>query len=232
MSAVLQADAVVVGDPPSQPVSLALGRGEILGLLFPEGAPRRPMLRALAGLDSPRSGEVRLAGTRRIVLVSPGSSSAEAFAVPADVVFLDGLADVQDGRAERAAWARLAAERECGTAIVLATGDARQAYRSDRVVLAMRTTTDVTRALLQLSRRMQLLVGEVVRLLDAPKGTANPALAAELRRLARGSGELLAAARALARDKEERLYVEEVSAELASVSLDDRVLDLITPGDD
>jgi hypothetical protein len=58
MIAIVEAIGVVVGDVPATPLSLRVGPGEIVGLLFPPARPRTPVLRALAGLEPPATGEV------------------------------------------------------------------------------------------------------------------------------------------------------------------------------
>lgn len=223
MGAILAADSLVVGDPTSRPVSLTLDRGEILGLLFVEGRPRTSVLRALAGLDAPHGGVVQ--GGPRVVLVSPGTSRAPEFSSQPDVVVLDGLVDVDERRGEHDAWARLAAERERGTAIVVATASVEQAYRSDRVTLAQWNPTDLDRELWRLLRRMRALVADSLELLARPTYAQSRSSVSDLWRLTRAARHLLVEARSLAYSRDEKRHVEEVGAELAGVSLEDDVLE-------
>jgi hypothetical protein len=225
MGAILAADSLVVGDPTSRPVSLTLDRGEILGLLFVEGRPRTSVLRALAGLDAPRGGVVHGTGAPRVVLVSPGTSRAPEFSAQPDVVVLDGLADVDHGRGEHDAWARLAGERERGTAIVVATTSVEQAYRSDRVTLAQWNPIDLDRELWRLLRCIRGLVADSLELFARPAYAPGRSSVSDLWRLTRAARHLLVEARSLASNRDEKRHVEEVGAELAGVSLDDNVLE-------
>jgi len=225
--AILEADALYAGgEPLVGPISMTVGPGEIIGLLFAEGVPREALLRALAGLNPPCKGAVRFTGAPRIYLAFGGASTTVAFDDQPDLVVFDGLVDIESGRAGRDAWARIASERERGTAIVVATASVEQAYRSDRVTLAMWSSDDCTRELLRLSRRMQSLLGDAMDGLG--KASSDPIGSGrirELQRLTRASRHLLGEARSSVRSPNERLRVEEVAAELASVSLDDRILE-------
>jgi hypothetical protein len=191
---------------------LKVHRGEIVALLFAKDAPRTPLLRALAGRDRPRSGVVRFAEALHIALVSPESARAEAFVTRPDVVVLDGLGEVHDNVTERDAWIRLAAERERGTAIVLATTVVEHAYRGDRVTLAMWTAEDFTRELLRLSARMQQLVDEALELLGTPCPSSERwDRVRELERLTRASCDLLHQARFQAKTKQEQKRLSDVA---------------------
>lgn len=233
MTAILEADAVCVGEPPLGPLSLTVDRGEIIGLLFAEGVPRQAFLRALAGVHPPCKGTVRFRGAPRVALVDPGAWGMDALDERADIVVFDGLIDIDNGRTQGDAWTRLAAERERGTAIVVATGCVDQAYRTDRVALAMWRLDDFARELSRLSRRMNSLVEGALEVLAEPATarTRSGGLS-ELQRLTGASRHLLGEARSHVRSSEDRLRLEEIAAELASVSLDDRVFESLLARDD
>jgi hypothetical protein len=61
LTAVLEAlDLVADESASSSPLSLRVGNAEIVGLLFPAGRPRGPILRVLAGFDAPKTGHLRI----------------------------------------------------------------------------------------------------------------------------------------------------------------------------
>jgi ABC-type cobalamin/Fe3+-siderophores transport system ATPase subunit len=226
MPAILEADAVWVGgEPVVGPISLTVGRGEIVGLLFAEGVPHEALLRTLAGLNPPRRGAVRFNGAPRVSLAVGAESTIDAFNDRPDLVVFDGLVDIE-GRAERDAWTRIASERERGTAIVVATVSVEQAYRSDRVALAMWGSVDFTRELRRLALRMHDLITEAMDGLSMTSiDHIRTRRIGELQRLTHASRHLLGEARSCMRSPDDLVRVEEAAAELASVSLDDRVLE-------
>jgi ABC-type multidrug transport system ATPase subunit len=72
-ASVIEARDVVVGQSGLPPFSLDLGPGDIVGVLSPEGASQTSLLRALAGLEDPRSGDVRVrADASRVAFVGQG----------------------------------------------------------------------------------------------------------------------------------------------------------------
>jgi hypothetical protein len=227
MDAVLKAVDLVVGEPPSPSVSLSVRRGEILGLLFPPRRPRMPLLRALTGVEPSRSGSVLHPGKVPHVALVGSRSLSDAFESQPDLLLVDGTFDaaLEPEPEGRAFWARLAAERECGTAIILATESEEQAYRSDRVTLAMWDGLDVTKALEGLSRRMHRLTIEFLRLIERSEVVPTAMVAVILRRLNRAAKDLLAEGRRLIRDSEQVVEMARLASDLAADSVDDSVLE-------
>jgi hypothetical protein len=226
MVTVLEAEAVVVAGASSRPLSLRLSRGEIVGLLVADDVDRLPLLRALAGRSAPVHGVVRVTDPSRIVVVSPGRSYGNALSEQPIVLVLDEMHDVVDPITERSAWARLASEREHGTAIVLVTSRIDQAYRSDRVVLAGWTLDGLVQELTTISRRMRPLTAQVLEAVDSRKNVCASKVST-LRRLSRAAADLLSVARAQSLTCETRLRVQETAAELAGVAIDDRILEAL-----
>jgi ABC-type sugar transport system ATPase subunit len=60
----LRVEALVTQASRARPLSFVLGRGEIVGVPLPKGAPREPLLPILCGAERPRTGVVRF-GTAR-----------------------------------------------------------------------------------------------------------------------------------------------------------------------
>lgn len=182
MSAILEAVEVVTDAAgKSPPLSLEVARGEIVGLLFPEGRSRKPLLRALAGLDAPRGGQVRVPRRKRIVLAGTGAPLAAALSPDPDLVVLDAGNEHSPGDT----WTRIAYERARGTSFLVGTSSVDLAYRSDRVSLA---EWDPSAATLTMSRYAQ----EFVAIVEACRDRYDPAVAAELRRLNRAARDVLA----------------------------------------
>lgn len=227
MDSLLEAKEVVVGNPPSPPISVSVQSGEILGLLFPPNRPRLPLLRALAGVERPVTGNVRYrTQAPRVALVGSGSVS-DAFDSQPELLLIDGETGGARDDEGRGLWARLAAERECGMAVVIATEVEEQAYRSDRVSLAMWQPEDLVRALETLSGRMHQLTNVFLDLLKASQQAPTAAVAARLRRLSQAAKDLLAEWRRQAHDTEEVLRVLRIGSDLAADSVDDRVLEAL-----
>lgn len=223
MSAIVQAIDVVVRDMSSRPLSLGVGPGEIVGLLFPPARPRAPILRALGGLDPPAAGEVRLAAGRRIVVAAPGPDLADALAERPDLVLLDAANDV----ANRSMWALLASERALGTSFVVATASFEQAGRADRVSLASWDRDELTRGLQELARRMTSQVQEFLAVLGEARHRGAGAQAANLRRLNAGARALLVEMRLRIRSSEDDPALWRATEELSGASLSDRLLDAV-----
>jgi hypothetical protein len=225
MDAILEAEGVFASARDSRPFSMSAAPGEIVGLLFAPKVPRQPLLRVLAGQESPRRGKVRFRGSGRVALVGPGASRAEPLAGRPDLVILDGFPDTGDRESERDAWAWLASERERGAAVVLATDRVEQAYRSDRVALAEWLPEDLTAELLRISYSIQGLLDPLLGILEVGPRLGDRSGLRDLQRLTHAARDLLREARALVRGSSARVEVEEVGAALAGVSLDDRVID-------
>jgi hypothetical protein len=225
MVTVLEAEAVVLAGA-SWPLSLRLARGEIVGLLVGGDVDRLPLLCALAGRSAPVHGVVRVTDPSRIIVMSPGRSYGSALSEQPIVLVLNEMHDVVDPITERSAWARLACEREQGTAIVLVTSRIDQAYRSDRVVLAGWTLDALVQELTTLSQRMRPLTAQVLEAVELRK-TVCASKVSTLRRLGQAVADLLSVARAQSLTCEARLRVQETAAELAGVAIDDRILEAL-----
>jgi NitT/TauT family transport system ATP-binding protein len=87
---VIQATNVLVGDISRSPFSLELARADIVGVLCPDAAPRTSILRVLAGIDTPRSGDVRTSvDPSRVAFVGEETSLSDGLAMRPDVVVID-----------------------------------------------------------------------------------------------------------------------------------------------
>jgi hypothetical protein len=222
-SAIVEAVDLVAGEA-SEPLSLAVGPGEIVGLLFPAARPRMSSLRVLAGLETPSRGEVRIRAPGSVAIALPGRPLAEALASRPELVLLDAANDVVD----RNTWALLASERAVGTSFVVATSRIEQAYRSDRVALAWWEMSDLVRATTDLAREMTSQVQEFLAVLEEARSRSrSAALAAELRRLNAGAHALLAESRRRVRAKQEGLSVQVAAEQIAAASVNDHVLDAV-----
>jgi hypothetical protein len=220
IGAIVEAIDLVVGDPPSAPFSIGVATGEIVGLLFPLGKPRVPILRVLAGLDAAVAGEVRFPARGRIVVATKGQLS-DALSMQPDLVLLDAANDAGDHNM----WARLASERALGTSFVIATSSLDQAYRSDRVSLASWEIYELTLTMAELVRQITDQTREFLALQGKGQILRRGALAADLRRLQAGSRAILAEMSRCARPGEETIALHTAAWRLARVYLNDRVLD-------
>jgi hypothetical protein len=223
MSAIVEAINVVTGNPASPPLTLSVGPGEIVGLLFPSRRPRTPTLRVLAGLDAPLAGEVRRPKRSRIVLAEPDRPLSDALASQPALVLIDSAAEVSD----RNTWAMLASERAVGTSFLVATANIDQAYRSDRVSLASWEANDLGRAIHDIARRMSSEMQEFLAVIDEMQWRKALPLASELRRLNAAGRALVEEARERARSTAERLAAQTSREQLAAVSIADKVLDAL-----
>jgi hypothetical protein len=223
MGAIVEAVDLVVGEAGSTPLSLGVAAGEIVGLLFPPGKPRVPVLRALAGLDPTIAGEVRFGGRGRVVVATPGPGLSEALSMQPDLVLLDAANDVADHNA----WARLASERAVGTSFVVATSNLGEACHCDRVSLASWEIIELSRAVTDLARDMNSQVQEFLAVLGEGRHRRSASMAADLRRLNVGSRALLAEMRRCARARNEMRAWQAASEELAGASVSERMLDAV-----
>jgi hypothetical protein len=230
MPTVLEATHLVVGDPPASPVSFALQRGEILGLLFPPDRPPAPLLRVLAGMEQPRKGAVRYSGKARRVAIAVGGWP-HGVEPQADLVLIDGLMAAANDSAARETWARLAGEREQGTSIVLATSFEDHAYRCDRVSLAMWSSDEAIHAAKKVHENLHAMVDDFLRLTEHGRAPPDAALAAHLRRLSRAARDLIAEGRRLASSFEQVLSVKRIASQLSGDLVDERVLDAVIAGE-
>jgi hypothetical protein len=221
MVAIVEAVNLVAGEPPSAPFSFGVATGEIIGLLFPPGKPRTPILRVLAGLDASVAGEVRLPGRGRIAIATTGQQLADALSMQPDLVLVDAANDAADHNM----WARLAGERTLGTSFVVATSNIDQACRGDRVSLASWDMYELTCATTELVRQMASQTQEFLAVLEEAKHRRNGSLAADLRRLNVASRALLAEMRRRARAGDETVAWHTAAWRVAGVSVNDRVLD-------
>jgi energy-coupling factor transporter ATP-binding protein EcfA2 len=229
-ASVIQATNVLVGDLSRSPFSLELARADIVGVLCPDAAPRTSILRVLAGIDAPRSGDVRTSvDPSRVAFVGEGTSLSDRLAMRPDVVVIDGAFDQLEPRLQREAWVRLASERACGTAVIVGTTNAQQAYRSDRVALAMWNREDVVRKFMRLQIEMQDRVSEFMMLVGTAVEDPGQKIsrAAELMRLNREARDLTREALRLARTAAELREARNYGVDLVHSSLDDRVLERI-----
>jgi ABC-type branched-subunit amino acid transport system ATPase component len=219
--AIVNAVNIAVGDPPSPPFSVGVAKGEIVGLLFPPGKPRTPILRVLAGLDAPVAGEVRFPCRGRIAISTAPQPLGTALSLQPDLVLFDAASDAADHNI----WARLASERALGTSFVVATSSVDHACRGDRVSLASWDTYELTRAITELVRQMNSQTQEFLAVLGEAQHRRNGSLAADLRRLNVGSRALLAEMRRFAQADDEKVACQTAASRVAGVSLNDRVLD-------
>jgi ABC-type multidrug transport system ATPase subunit len=223
---VIEARDVLVGDQAAPPFSLDLAAGEIVGLLSPRGTSQSVLFRTLAGLDPPRSGKVRLR-TDAVALASSGSSFSDVLASRPDVVLVDGLFDELEPRVQRAAWARLVSERDRGAAIVVGTALTEQAYRTDRVSLAMWSRMELVHEFTRLQSTMQERLREfmalVGRSMQEPRNKVT--VAAELMRLNRAGRDLVREASRLSKTVDEIRQVRDYGSDFSHSSLSDGVLE-------
>ena len=220
MVTIVDAVDLVVGDARSPPFSFGVAAGEIVGLLFPPTRPRAHVLRVLAGLEAPAAGEVRFPDRARVVLASSGQQLHELLSTQPDLVVYDA-ADAPD----RSTWALLASERALGTSIVVATAIVDQACRTDRVSLVPWQMEELTRAITELVPRMAGQVHEFLGAFGSRQHRRSGSIAAELRRLNVGARALLGEMERRARSEEELLAWHRAAAQVAGVSVSDRVLE-------
>jgi hypothetical protein len=226
MGAIVEAIGLVVGDTRSTPLSFGVSPGEIVGLLFPPGKPRIPVLRVLAGLDAAIVGEVRLPARGHVAVTTSPERLADALVTRPELVLVDAANDVGDDDV----WARFASERALGTSFVLATANVDHACRCDRISLASWEGDELSRAITELVPRMNSLVQEFLAMLGEAPHRRTGSMAAELRRLNVGSRALLAEMNRCARARQEMLAWRSASADLAAASLSDRMLDAVIAG--
>lgn len=220
---VIEATDLVVGDPPSAPLSLGVATGEIVGLLFPPNKPRMPILRALAGLEGAVAGHIRSAGRGRVVVAATDRPLGDALSTLPDLVLLDAASDPADHNL----WARLASERALGTSFLVATVNLDQACHGDRVSLASWEMYELTHATTELMQQMTSKTREFLAALGEARHRRRGALAADLRRLNVGSRALLAEMRRCAHGGDEMFAWHAAEGKIAGVSLNDRVLDAV-----
>lgn len=232
MRTIVEAVDLVVGEPPSDPVSICLHDREIVAMLFPVGRCRGPLVRALAGVDPPRAGVVHLFDDARVVIANEASPLAAAFDLQPDLVLVDGLVDHLGPHAEREAWVRMASERERGASVLLATASADVAYRCDRVSLAMWEKDELFREIDSVRHRMHGLVRDVLETADERKAPG-AYLAREIRRLSMAARALLAELRRFMSSREDLVQMHTAAVDVASELVSDHVLDaLIADGDE
>lgn len=221
MTAVVEAVAVIPEGLRAAPFSLDVGQGEIVGLLFPPGVSRTPILRVLAGLDAAAAGDVRFPRGGRVAVATTGEPLSDALSVQPNLVLLDAGND----RPDRAMWARLASERAFGTSFVVATDNLDQACRGDRMSLALWDMVELTRAMTELLGQMTSRTQEFLAVLGETHPRRSGALATELRRTNVGARALLAEMRRSAHAGEEKIAWHTAEWRVAGLSIDDRVLD-------
>jgi hypothetical protein len=227
MGAIVEAIDLVVGDARSTPLCFGVGPREIVGLLFPPGKPRLPVLRTLAGLDAAMRGEVRLPRRGHVAITTSPERLADALVTRPELVLVDVANDVGD----RDAWARLARERAMGTSFVLATANVDQACRCDRVSLASWEGDELSLAIKELVPRMNSQVQEFLAVLGEAQHRRAGSMAAELRRLNVASRALLAEMHRCAHARQELNAWRSATADLAAASLSDHVLDAVIAGE-
>jgi hypothetical protein len=223
---IIEASGITVeaGDPGANqaalPLSFKAAEREILGLWLPARAvaSRLQLVRVIAGHAPPRDGEVRRRIGARIAVARLDGSLEQALK-SADLVVLD--ADSGDMSLDE--WMRLAVERELGASVIVVTTLVMQAYRCDRVVLALWSVPDVLSALDALATNMLGAARELLTEDRMPRRVA--VLAADLLRGNRACRDLIGHAKRAAGDAEERLRVSELAARAAEAMLDDRILE-------
>lgn len=213
-----------VNDSRARPLSFDVERGEIHTLLFPPGVERGPVLQAIAGLERPQAGRVEMpSGPVHVTMVGRGETPSDRPETP-DVVVIDDVEPPANDRAIHDSWARLAAERAHGATIILATALEEQAYRGDRVSLAMWDEVELRDAYVRLGRHMSSLVGEFLRLFEEGKRSSYASIALDLQRLNHAARDLVSEGRSY---RDSWRVLSAVSRELASKQLDDRVLQAV-----
>jgi hypothetical protein len=230
MQAFLEATDLVVGDP-ALPVSFVLQRGEILGLLFPPGRARAPLLRVLAGMSQPRAGALSYSGGNQPRAAIALGGWPRGFQPQAELVLIDGLLEATKDAALET-WAQLASEREQGTSIIVATSSEVQAYRTDRVSLAMWSCDEAMRAARKVHDDLHAMVAEFLRLTRRGRAAPNAGIAMQLRCLARAAEDLLAESRKTACDVVQERSVKQIASELTRDPLDAQVLDALLAKED
>jgi len=221
MAILIDAVDLVVGDVRSPPFSLGVAASEIVGLLFPPARPRVSVLRVLAGLEAPVAGQVRFPGGGRVALATSSQQLHEALATHPHLVVYDTANDAPD----RGLWALLASERALGTSFVVATASVDQACRSDRVSTVPWEMGEVTNAIAELVSQMSGQVHEFLGALGERQHRRSASLAVELRRLNVGARALLGEMERRARSEDELLAWHGAAAQVAGVSVSDRVLE-------
>ncbi len=216
----VEAVNLVAGAPPSAPLSLQVGPGQIVALLFPPGKPRAPVLRVLAGLDAAVSGDVRFPTGGRIAIATTGQALRDALSLLPDLVALDAGNDEGDHNG----WARLASERGLGTSFLIATTNLNEACRCDTMMLISWDMRDLMYAMADLLLRMSSQTEEFLGALGEAQGLRIGQLAADLLRLNLGARALLAEMRRLAHAGDEVAAWHIAMGQVAAVSLNDRVL--------
>jgi hypothetical protein len=220
-----------VSDAPSAPLSFDVVRGEIHGLFCPPQVDRGPLLRVLAGLDRPRAGRVDMPlGFVRVAMIGIGSTVGDAFGSAPDAVLFDDPPAAANDRQDHDHWARLAAERERGTTIIVATSREEQAYRSDRVSLAMWDEVTLRGTYQRLSQRVSLLVDEFLRLLDQGNRSSYRSVALRLMQLNHATRDLIDEGRRHSHSLQQWRALSSFSKELAGQQLDDGVLESLIGG--
>jgi hypothetical protein len=178
-----------------------------------------PLLPVLSGRSPPRSGELRVRPGSRVDVRRAGDLRKTA--VEDSLV----LVDCSEADLNLDAWLRLAVNRERGSSAMVLTSSPMQAYRSDRVALAMWSLHDLLSAL-------EGLLGDMSRStrdLLGGKLQHGPAMAlmAELQRANRAARDLIGHARHLARSADDRLRLSDLAARFAGTMLDERVLEAL-----
>ncbi len=211
-----------VNDSPARPLSFDVERGEIHTLLFPPNVERGPVLQVLSGLAPPQAGKVEMpSGPVRVAMVRRGETPSDVRNPAPDILVVDDPVPPANDREIHDSWARLATERARGSTIILATSVEEQAYRGDRVSLAMWDEIELRDAYMRLGKHMTSLVGEFLHLFEEGKRSSYASVAQDLQRLNQAARDLVREGRSY-RDGWRLLSA--VSRELASQQIDDRVL--------
>jgi hypothetical protein len=202
-----------------QPLSFEVYEREIIGLWVPVPSWVAPLLPVLSGRSPPRSGELRVRPGSRVDVRRAGD-------LPKTIVE-DSLVlvDCTEADLNLEAWLRLAVSRERGSSALVLTSSPMQAYRTDRVALAMWSLHDLLYALEGLlgdmSRSTRDLLGGQLQ------GGRAIALVAELQRANRAARDLMGQARHRARSADDRLRLSDLTARFAGTMLDERVLEAL-----
>jgi hypothetical protein len=206
-------------EQPFQPLSFTAYDREIVALWVADRSRALPLLRVIEGLDRPSGGLLRRRDGCRIASARLDGSLRRALASAADLVLVDA------GGAELNLddWRRLAVERERGVSVILLTTSAMDAYRCDRVALAMWSLPDLLSSLESLARDMHPRTRELVAGTSPPRRAA--ALAADLLRENRAARDLIAHAKRRAWSTVDRVRLAELSSQAAGAMLDERMLE-------
>jgi hypothetical protein len=201
------------------PLSFVAHDREIVGIWLPPHLAPADVARVVSGDAQPGAGEARRRAGSHMALVHPDAPLEKDLRPFVDLV----LVDATGRELTLDTWVRLATERAHGASIVVLTHAVADAYRCDRVVLALWSISELLSALDSLVEEMQAATRDLIANTSPPRRAA--VLAVELQRGNRAVRDLIDLARRLARVEEDRLRLQDLAGGAASLMLDERVLE-------